>query len=119
MLLRGHNASHQQAQPHRGQESLGKHVWDEDRRTTAEYSGREYVVDYDKTRAFCWLRLREIETAVTNCSTSAAPAKVMAKVAICAQCHPFFTGKQKFVDTEGRVDRFRRRYNLESQEGEE
>jgi large subunit ribosomal protein L31 len=41
-----------------------------------------------------------------------------AKVAICAQCHPFFTGKQKFVDTEGRVDRFRRRYSLESTEEE-
>lgn len=35
-----------------------------------------------------------------------------AKVAICAACHPFFTGQQKFVDTEGRVDRFRRRYQL-------
>lgn len=32
------------------------------------------------------------------------------KVAICAKCHPFFTGKQKFVDTAGRVDRFRKRY---------
>lgn len=33
-----------------------------------------------------------------------------AKIAICANCHPFFTGKQKFVDTEGRVERFQRRY---------
>jgi large subunit ribosomal protein L31 len=31
-------------------------------------------------------------------------------VDICAACHPFFTGKQKFVDTEGRVERFQRRY---------
>jgi len=37
-----------------------------------------------------------------------------AKVGICAKCHPFYTGKQKLVDTEGRVDRFRRRYNLNS-----
>ena len=36
--------------------------------------------------------------------------KKEAKVSICASCHPFFTGQQKFVDTEGRVDRFRRRY---------
>ncbi len=28
---------------------------------------------------------------------------------ICAQCHPFFTGKQKLIDTAGRVDRFRRK----------
>lgn len=32
------------------------------------------------------------------------------KVDICAACHPFFTGAQKFVDTAGRVDKFRRRY---------
>ena len=32
------------------------------------------------------------------------------RVEICSQCHPFFTGKQKVVDTFGRVDRFRRRY---------
>ncbi len=31
------------------------------------------------------------------------------RVEICSACHPFFTGKQKLVDTEGRVDRFRRR----------
>jgi large subunit ribosomal protein L31 len=31
---------------------------------------------------------------------------------ICSNCHPFFTGKQKLVDTEGRVQRFRRRYNM-------
>ena len=30
-------------------------------------------------------------------------------VEICSACHPFYTGKQKFVDTGGRVDRFRRR----------
>ncbi len=38
--------------------------------------------------------------------------KKESKVAICASCHPFFTGKQKYVDTEGRVDRFKRRYNM-------
>ena len=31
------------------------------------------------------------------------------KVEICSKCHPFFTGKQKFVDAGGRVDKFRRR----------
>ena len=28
----------------------------------------------------------------------------------CAKCHPFFTGKAKFIDAEGRVERFRKRY---------
>lgn len=31
-------------------------------------------------------------------------------VEICSACHPFFTGKQKLVDTAGRVERFRQRY---------
>ena len=34
------------------------------------------------------------------------------KVEICSQCHPFFTGKQKLVDTAGRIDRFKKRYNI-------
>lgn len=38
------------------------------------------------------------------------------KIDICAKCHPFFTGKQKLVDTEGRVDRFRRRYGLAAEQ---
>ena len=29
---------------------------------------------------------------------------------VCSQCHPFFTGKQKIVDTAGRVDKFRQKY---------
>ena len=29
---------------------------------------------------------------------------------VCSQCHPFYTGKQKIVDTAGQVDKFRRRY---------
>ncbi len=32
------------------------------------------------------------------------------RVDICSQCHPFFTGKQKLMDTEGRIDRFRKKY---------
>lgn len=31
---------------------------------------------------------------------------------ICSACHPFFTGKQKLVDTAGRVERFKKRYGL-------
>lgn len=35
------------------------------------------------------------------------------KVEICSKCHPFFTGKQKLVDTGGRVDRFKKRFNID------
>ena len=36
------------------------------------------------------------------------------KVEICSNCHPFFTGKQKLIDTAGRVERFQRRYGTKS-----
>ena len=32
------------------------------------------------------------------------------RVEICSNCHPYFTGQQKFVDTEGRIERFQRKY---------
>ena len=35
------------------------------------------------------------------------------RVDICSKCHPFFTGKQKLVDSAGRVDRFKKKFNLE------
>lgn len=34
------------------------------------------------------------------------------KVEICSKCHPFFTGKQKFIDKGGRVDRFKKKYGM-------
>ena len=34
------------------------------------------------------------------------------RVEICSKCHPFYTGKQKLVDTGGRVDRFKKRFNM-------
>ena len=36
------------------------------------------------------------------------------RVEICSKCHPFFTGKQKLVDTSGRVDMFKKRYGMQS-----
>lgn len=38
---------------------------------------------------------------------------------ICAACHPFFTGKQKFVDTAGRVEKFRRKFNWDKRKDAE
>lgn len=40
---------------------------------------------------------------------STAPA---IRIEICSKCHPFYTGQQKLVDTAGRVEKFRRRYNI-------
>lgn len=38
------------------------------------------------------------------------------RVEICSKCHPFFSGKQKLVDTGGRVERFKKRFGLKDQE---
>ena len=37
-------------------------------------------------------------------------------IEICSQCHPFFTGQQRFVDTEGRVDRFKKKFKRRNQQ---
>ena len=48
-----------------------------------------------------------IETASTRGSFS---------VEICSQCHPFFTGKQKLMDTAGRIERFQKKYGRASKD---
>jgi large subunit ribosomal protein L31 len=41
--------------------------------------------------------------------------KSVLKVEICSKCHPFFTGKQKIIDTEGRVEKFFQRYGMKDE----
>ena len=41
------------------------------------------------------------------------------RVEICSACHPFFTGKQKLVDSAGRIEKFRRKYKLSEQSSSE
>ena len=50
-----------------------------------------------------------IKCACGNVVTTRSTKKDI-KVEICSKCHPFFTGKQKLVDTGGRVERFERRF---------
>ena len=40
-------------------------------------------------------------------------------VEICSKCHPFYTGKQKYVDTAGRVEKFQKKYGWGSEESKE
>ena len=51
-------------------------------------------------------------TVVCACGNSFATRSTRKelRVEICSECHPFFTGKQKLVDTAGRVERFQKRY---------
>ena len=55
------------------------------------------------------------ELTITCACGAKYPNRSTAKeiaVEICANCHPYFTGKQKLIDTAGRVERFRRKYNM-------
>ncbi|MDR1657239.1 MAG: 50S ribosomal protein L31 [Deltaproteobacteria bacterium] len=56
-------------------------------------------------------KFKEI-TATCACGNEFVTGSVLGsiKVEICSACHPFYTGKQKLVDTAGRVDRFIRKY---------
>jgi len=57
--------------------------------------------DYHEVRVHC---------ACGNTFTTRSTHKGDISQEICSNCHPFFTGKQKLVDTAGRVERFRRKY---------
>ena len=52
-----------------------------------------------------------IRCACGNVFTTGSTKKDI-RVEICSKCHPFYTGKQKLVDTGGRVDRFNKRFGL-------
>jgi len=41
------------------------------------------------------------------------------RVEVCSNCHPFFTGKQHLIDTQGRVDRFQKRYGKTAEKAEQ
>ncbi|MBD5560518.1 MAG: 50S ribosomal protein L31 [Clostridia bacterium] len=59
----------------------------------------------------------EYGEAVVRCACgetfTTGSTKKELKVDICSKCHPFFTGRQKLVDTGGRVDRFKKRYGIQ------
>lgn len=57
-------------------------------------------------------------TVTCSCGNTFKTRSTLAKdtllVEVCAACHPFYTGKQKIVDTAGRVEKFRQRYGIKS-----
>lgn len=54
----------------------------------------------------------KIKCACGNVIETRSTAAKDINVEICSACHPFYTGKQKLVDTAGRIDRFNKRYNI-------
>jgi large subunit ribosomal protein L31 len=51
-----------------------------------------------------------VRCACGSVFTTRSTSKEDINVEICSSCHPFFTGKQKLMDTAGRIERFRRKY---------
>lgn len=47
-------------------------------------------------------------------NTRSTVGKEALSIEVCSACHPFYTGKQKIVDTAGRVDKFRQKYGMSS-----
>jgi len=59
---------------------------------------------------------RTIVKCVCGAEYETRSTKENLRVEICSKCHPFFTGKQKFIDSGGRIEKFQRRYGKESKE---
>ena len=54
-----------------------------------------------------------VATCVCGANVQLGSTKNQIRVEICSSCHPFYTGQQKIIDTDGRVDRFVKRYKLD------
>ncbi|EMR07875.1 50S ribosomal protein L31 [Bhargavaea cecembensis DSE10] len=65
----------------------------------------------------------EYKTAKVTCSCGnsfeTGSVKEDIKVEVCSECHPFYTGRQKFAAADGRIDRFNKKYGLKEEEGQE
>ena len=57
-------------------------------------------------------------TVTCSCGSAFKTRSTLGKdalhIEVCSSCHPFYTGKQKIVDTAGRVEKFRQRYGMKS-----
>ena len=66
--------------------------------------------DYKPTKFIC-----ACGNVIETCSTRGGEVRID----ICSNCHPFFTGKQKLVDSAGKVERFQRRYQRKAKSTKE
>jgi large subunit ribosomal protein L31 len=55
---------------------------------------------------------QQVTVSCIGCGASFVTGSVLSeiRVSVCSLCHPFYTGQQKLLDTEGRVDRFKKKY---------
>lgn len=75
-------------------------------------NGRDFAISELAMKADIHPKYDEV-TITCSCGNSFQTRSTVGKdltIEVCSQCHPFYTGQQKIVDTAGRVDKFRRRY---------
>lgn len=53
-----------------------------------------------------------VKCACGNTFTTGSTVKEL-RVEVCSKCHPFFTGQQRFMDTAGRIEKFRKKYKMD------
>ena len=63
----------------------------------------------------------ELATVICSCGNTFTTRSTKSELRseLCSECHPFYTGKQKLVDTGGRIDRFERRYGRRGKQEQE
>jgi len=85
-------------------------------------AGRSFANHPDESKGFVTMKKDihpKYEEATVHCSCgntfTTRSTKKELHVELCSQCHPFYTGKQKLVDSGGRVERFKRRYDKKAE----
>jgi len=64
---------------------------------------------------------KKVTVTCTTCGSTFETGSVLDEIRVdtCANCHPFYTGKQKFGQADGRIERFNKRYNMTNEKTEE
>ncbi|MGL4624709.1 MAG: 50S ribosomal protein L31 [Culicoidibacterales bacterium] len=61
---------------------------------------------------------KAVKVTCTSCNTEFETGSVLDEIRVdtCSNCHPFYTGRQRFVTADGRVDRFNKKYGMKTEE---
>lgn len=61
---------------------------------------------------------KAVKVTCTSCNTEFETGSVLDEIRVdtCSKCHPFYTGRQRFVTADGRVDRFNKKYGMKTEE---
>ncbi|MGL4953349.1 MAG: 50S ribosomal protein L31 [Culicoidibacterales bacterium] len=62
-----------------------------------------------------------VNVTCTSCNTEFETGSVLSEIRVdtCSNCHPFYTGRQRFVAADGRVDRFMKKYGIQAETEEQ